>query len=87
MSLSPEFLSYFEALEDPRSLDRNHRHKLEDIFAITILAVICRTDNWVEIAGFAESKESWLREFLELPNGIPSHDTLGKTSPSSNVSH
>lgn len=78
MSLSPEFLSYFESLEDPRSLDRNHRHKLEDIFAITILATICGADNWVEIAGFAESKEAWLATFLELPNGIPSHDTLGR---------
>lgn len=78
MSLSPEFLSYFSCLEDPRVQDRNHRHKLEDIFAITILAVICGADNWVEIEGFAESKEPWLREFLELPNGIPSHDTLGR---------
>lgn len=78
MSLSEDFLSYFEALEDPRVQDRNHRHKLEDIFAITILATICGADNWVEIQGFAQSKESWLREFLELPNGIPSHDTLGR---------
>ena len=78
MSLSDEFLSYFEALEDPRSPDRNLRHKLEDIFAITILGTICGADNWVEIANFATAKESWLREFLELPHGIPSHDTLGR---------
>ena len=78
MSLSPEFLSYFASLEDPRVQDRNHRHRLEDIFAITILAVICGADNWVEICNFAQSKESWLREFLELPNGIPSHDTFGR---------
>ena len=78
MSLSPEFLSYFESLEDPRCLDRNHRHKLEDIFAITILATICGADNWVEIAGFAESKKDWLVTFLELPGGIPSHDTFGR---------
>jgi predicted transposase YbfD/YdcC len=78
MSLSVEFLSYFEGMEDPRVQDRNLRHKLEDIFAITILASICGADNWVEISAFAEDKEEWLREFLELPNGIPSHDTLGR---------
>jgi len=78
MSLSPEFLSYFAAVEDPRVQDRNLRHKLEDIFAIAILAVICGADNWVEISQFAESKEAWLREFLELPGGIPSHDTFGR---------
>lgn len=78
MSLSPEFLSYFSDVEDPRVQDRNLRHKLEDIFAIAILAVICGADNWVEISNFAESKEEWLREFLELPNGIPSHDTFGR---------
>lgn len=78
MSLSPEFLSYFSSIEDPRVADRNLRHKLEDMFAIAILAVICGADNWVEISNFAESKEAWLREFLELPNGIPSHDTFGR---------
>ena len=78
MPLSPDFLSYFEDIEDPRVQDRNIRHNLEDIFAITILAVICGADNWVEITNFAHSKEEWLREFLELPNGIPSHDTLGR---------
>lgn len=78
MSLSPEFLSYFSDVSDPRVQDRNLRHKLTDIFAIAILGVICGADSWVEISNFAESKESWLREFLELPNGIPSHDTFGR---------
>jgi hypothetical protein len=79
MSLSPDFLSYFSDLEDPRVSDRNKRHSLNDIFAITILATICGVDNWVEIAEFANAREEWLREFLELPHGIPSHDTLGKS--------
>lgn len=78
MSLSPEFLSYFAKVDDPRVCDRNLRHKLEDIFVITILAVVCGADNWVEISNFASAKEAWLREFLELPHGIPSHDTLGR---------
>lgn len=78
MSLSEDFLSYFKSLEDPRSQDRTLRHKLEDIFAISILGTICGADNWVEIHQFAQSRESWLQQFLELPNGIPSHDTLGR---------
>lgn len=78
MSLSPEFLSYFSDLPDPRSRARNFRHKLEDLFAIAILGTLCGADNWVEISDFAASRETWLREFLELPGGIPSHDTFGR---------
>jgi len=79
MSLSANFLGYFEVLEEPRKENHsNFRHKLSDILAITILGCICGADNWVEINNFAKSKEEWLRDFLELPHGIPSHDTLGR---------
>jgi predicted transposase YbfD/YdcC len=78
MSLSSEFLSHFGDLEDPRLPNRNFRHKLTDILAITILGIICGADNWVELNEFGKSKENWLSEFLELPNGIPSHDTFGR---------
>ena len=78
MALSETFLSHFEGLVDPRAPGRNHRHKLEDIFAITLLAVISGADNWVEISQFGQSRYAWLRTFLELPNGIPSHDTFGR---------
>ncbi len=78
MELSSEFLSYFSALEGPRVRGRNLRHKLEDMFAIAILAVVCGADNWGEISRFASAKEAWLKSFLELPNGIPSHDTFGR---------
>jgi len=78
MSLSPNFLSYFSDLKDPRVTDRNCRHRLDDIFAIVILATICGADNWVEIVEFGQSREDWLRDFLALPHGIPSHDTLGR---------
>ncbi|MFP4098486.1 MAG: transposase family protein [Alphaproteobacteria bacterium] len=70
MPLSPDFLSYFSDLEDPRAPDRNLRHNLEDIFAIAILATICGADNWVEITAFAQSREDWLQGFLELPHGM-----------------
>lgn len=76
MPLSPEFRKHFDALEDPRTHDRNFRHLLHDILAITILASICGADTWVEMETFATSKEDWLKTFLDLPNGIPSHDTV-----------
>ena len=78
MSLSPTFLEPFSDLTDPRRLGHNHLHQLNDILAIAILAMICGADNWVEMEEFAVSKEDWLRTFLALPNGIPSHDTFAR---------
>lgn len=71
------FLVHFSQLEDPR-LDRKKRHSLLDIVAITICAVIAGADGWTDVELFGKSKESWLRAFLKLPNGIPSHDTFGR---------
>ena len=68
---------HFQGLTDPRN-GRARRHNLLDIVALTICAVICGADNWVEIAEFGQAKADWLRGFLALPNGIPSHDTLGR---------
>lgn len=70
-------MEHFQELTDPR-IARAKRHNLLDIVALTICAVICGADNWVEIAEFGRAKADWLRGFLELPNGIPSHDTLGR---------
>jgi predicted transposase YbfD/YdcC len=67
----------FSGLEDPR-IERNKLHKLLDIIVIAICGVICGADNWVDIEMFGEKKIKWLRQFLELPNGIPSHDTFGR---------
>ena len=69
-------VEYFAALEDPR-VDRTKRHKLLDIVTITICGTICGADNWVDIELFGNCKEEWFKSFLELPNGIPSHDTFG----------
>lgn len=68
---------HFSKVSDPR-IDRTKRHKLLDIICIAICAVICGADNWVEVENFGRQKEVWLRTFLELPNGIPSHDTFGR---------
>ncbi|RMD70502.1 ISAs1 family transposase [Cyanobacterium sp. Dongsha4] len=68
---------HFENIEDPRT-SYLIEHKLVDIVALTILAVICGADSWVEIEEYGKSKQSWLERFLELPNGIPSHDTIAR---------
>jgi len=70
-------LSLFEQLEDPR-VERTKRHKLIDIISITLCAVLCGCNDWEEIELFGKNKQSWLRTFLELPNGIPSHDTINR---------
>ena len=70
-------LRFFEELEDPR-MERTRLHNLQDILFITICGVICGADSWTEVEEFGEVREDWLRQFLDLPNGIPSHDTFGR---------
>lgn len=64
----------FGEIKDPRS-DRNSQHLLIDIITITICAVICEAAAWEDVETFAKARESWLRQFLSLPYGIPGHDT------------
>lgn len=68
---------YFSRLTDPR-IERTKRHHLIDIISIALCGIICGADSWVDIEEFGKSKEGWLRNFLALPNGIPSHDTFGE---------
>jgi predicted transposase YbfD/YdcC len=68
---------HFGDLNDPR-IDRTKLHKLLDILVIAICAVIAGADNWEDIADFGEAKIDWFKTFLELPNGIPSHDTFNR---------
>jgi len=68
-------LRAFARLKDPR-MDRTRHHKLSDILAIAICATICGADDWTKMELFGQCKEKWFRTFLELPNGIPSHDTF-----------
>lgn len=70
-------LRHFENLEDPR-IEYLTEHRLLDIIGVTICAVICGADSWVEIEEYGNSKTEWLKGFLELPNGIPSHDTISR---------
>ena len=65
----------FEELKDFR-VDRNKRHRLVDIMVLAVTAFICGAETWTEVQDFGESKQAWFERFLELPNGIPSHDTF-----------
>ena len=64
----------FMHLPDPRH--HNIRHKLIDILTIAMFAVICGAEDWVAVSDYGRAKLAWLKTFLELPNGIPSHDTF-----------
>ena len=66
---------HFGSIPEPR-LERTRLHELLDILVIAICAVICGADSWEDIEDFGKAKEAWLRTFLQLPNGIPSHDTF-----------
>ncbi len=79
MKLKPKItiIDYFKDLKDPR-IERTKRHKLIDIITITICAVIAGADGWSGIELFGKAKYKWFKKFLELPNGIPSHDTFSR---------
>ena len=66
-----------EEVPDPRA-PYNQKHKFLDIIVIAVTAILCGMDTWNEIEDWAKSKRDWLGSFLELPGGIPSHDTINR---------
>jgi len=68
---------HFSGIKNPRVVKRTD-HKLIDIIVITICAVICSADSWEDIESYGKAKYEWLKKFLKLPNGIPSHDTFNR---------
>lgn len=66
-----------EKVRDPR-LKRNRLHKLVDLLVIGLCGFLAGCESWVDVELFGHSKRDWLEKFLELPNGIPSHDTFGR---------
>ena len=70
-------LRRFDDLEDPR-MERTRLHSLGDILFITLCAVLCGANGWIEVQVYGEAQRSWLKTVLLLPNGIPSHDTFGR---------
>jgi len=77
MKESNKLATVFSQIEDPRS-HVNKLHLLNDILLIGITAVMCGAETWKQMESFAKSKESFLRTFLILPNGIPSDDTINR---------
>lgn len=67
---------FFSGITEPR--ESNKRHKLIDIITIALCAVICGADSWEDIEEFGETKKDWFERFLELPHGIPAHDTFAR---------
>jgi hypothetical protein len=74
---SPVLQAHFADLEDPR-VERTRLHNLLDIVFIALCAVVSGANDFVGMAKFGRSKQDWLRKFLELPGGIPSHDTFNR---------
>ena len=70
-----DIITIIKKQEDTR-YQPNVKHKIEDIILITLFAVLAKCNEWTEIESFAKKKEKWLKQYLELPNGIPSHDTI-----------
>jgi predicted transposase YbfD/YdcC len=68
---------HFGALPDPR-VERTKAHLLIDVLTIGLCAILCGGEGWTDMATFGRAREAWLRGFLALPNGIPSHDTFGR---------
>lgn len=71
------FIKHFSCIEDPR-IERTKRHQLLDILALAICAVISRAEQWIDIEAYGQEKEAWLKTFLQLSNGVPSHDTIAR---------
>jgi hypothetical protein len=70
-------LKYFAELKDPR-VERTREHLLEEILLIAIAAILSGAGGWNEIESYGKAKVDWLRSFLTLPAGLPSHDTFNR---------
>jgi predicted transposase YbfD/YdcC len=77
MSATGTIAIHFKSLEDPRA-EYRIEHQLMDMLIITICATICGANDWEAVAEYGRAKQEWLSTFLELPNGIPSHDTFNR---------
>ena len=76
-SVAANIEEHFGRIQDPR-IDRQKLHLLLDILVIAICASICGADKWEDVEAFGKTKKDWFKTFLELPNGIPSHDTFNR---------
>ena len=76
VSTSTNLIEHFSNLPDPRMVKKTE-HRLIDILVIAVCASLCRCDDsWEDVELFGELREEWFKKFLDIPNGIPSHDTF-----------
>jgi predicted transposase YbfD/YdcC len=71
------FVDCFGSIEDPR-VERTKKHVLLDIIALGLCGVLAGAEGWEEIEDYGHLHEGWFNQFLDLPNGIPSHDTISR---------
>lgn len=79
LSTDSAIFTHFHSVADPRRPGANLKHDLFEMIVLTLCAVICNANTWADVERFGVKRLDWLRKFLKLENGIPSHDTLGKT--------
>ena len=77
MPETDSLLHHFRRLADPR-IERSKAHSLHDILVISVCALLCGAEGFVDMEEFGQAQRDWLSQLLELPNGIPSHDTFGR---------
>jgi len=78
LTAKPKILELAEKVPDPRS-DKFKKHSLASMLFISLIGTICGADDWVAISDTGEHLEDWIRRYVELPFGIPSHDTFCRT--------
>ncbi len=83
---TPSIIHHFSSIQDPR-VNRQKKHQLQDIFFISLCAIICGADNWVAVEEFGLAKEEWFTGLLGLEHGIPSHDTFGEVYAAIDTDH
>ena len=76
--MSCDLLEQLQTIPDPRRLTRNRKHLRSEVLLRGFCGVLADGNNFVEIADGARHPEDFLRTFLQLPNGIPSHDTYNR---------
>ena len=75
--MNASIIEYFSILKDPR-IERDKKHKLVDIIVLAICAVLSGAEGWEAIEEYGHAKLEWLRKFIPLENGVPTHDTIAR---------
>jgi hypothetical protein len=75
--MDASIVKHFSTLKDPR-IERHKKHNLVDILVLAICAVLSGAEGWEAIEEYGHAKLEWLRRFIPLENGVPTHDTIAR---------